>query len=174
MECLKVNDCPFSDQLASARFRAYQCATPARDRTQLLSIVAYVLFAVATIFTIARLVARLAGVGFGWDDFVAVASYAPLVGFFVAGYFTLQNGMGKEIWTLSLGDIVDFTKVGRNTVKVHGQADRNSGSTLPAYFTCLLSLAQKYHWSSFTSGLGQLLEVCGNFGGYPWACWELP
>ncbi|PPJ58358.1 hypothetical protein CBER1_04476 [Cercospora berteroae] len=110
MECLKVNDCPFSDQLASARFRAYRCATPARDRTQLLSIVAYVLFAVATSFTIARLVARLAGAGLGWDDFVAVASYAPLLGFFVAGYFTFQNGMGEEIWTLSLSDIVDFTK----------------------------------------------------------------
>ncbi|CAK1360879.1 unnamed protein product [Cercospora beticola] len=110
MECLKVNDCPFSDQLASSRFRAYRCATSTRDRSQLFSIVAYVLFAVATIFTIARLVARLAGAGFGWDDFVAVASYAPLVGFFVAGYFTLQSGMGKEIWTLSLRDIVDFTK----------------------------------------------------------------
>lgn len=165
MECLKVNHCPFSDQLASSRFRAYRCATPTRDRTQLLSIVAYVLFAVTTIFTIARLVARLAGAGFGWDDFMAVASYAPLVGFFVAGYFTLQNGMGKEIWTLNLGDIVDFTKVGRNVGKVNGQADRNSVFTLPAFCTCLLSSAPRYRWSSSISGHGQLLDRCGSFGG---------
>ncbi|KAF2207583.1 hypothetical protein CERZMDRAFT_119012 [Cercospora zeae-maydis SCOH1-5] len=110
MDCLQVNDCSFSDQLASTRFRASRCDTPTRDRSQLLSVVAYVLFALATLFTLARLASRIVGAGLGWDDFVAVTSYAPLVGFFVAGYFTLQNGMGKEIWTLRLGDIVDFNK----------------------------------------------------------------
>ncbi|KAM3423954.1 hypothetical protein BST61_g1347 [Cercospora zeina] len=110
MDCLKVNDCPFSDQLASTRFRASRCDPPTRDKSQLLSIVAYVLFATATLFTIARVASRIAGAGLGSDDLMAVASYAPLVGFFVAGYFTVQNGMGKDIWTLGLGNIVDFNK----------------------------------------------------------------
>lgn len=112
-ECLKTG-CSYSDQLEASRYRADTCDAPKRDRSQLVSIVAYVLFGIAAVCLLARLTARLpllGGAGYGWDDFMALLCLAPLTGLTVAIYYSVKHGEGKEIWTRNVDDVVNFHKV---------------------------------------------------------------
>lgn len=112
-ECLKTG-CSYSDQLEASRYQADTCDAPKRDRSQLVSIVAYVLFGIAAVCLLARLTARLpllGGAGYGWDDFMALLCLAPLTGLTVAIYYSVKHGEGKEIWTRNVDDVVNFHKV---------------------------------------------------------------
>lgn len=111
-ECLQTG-CSYSDQLEASRYRADTCDAPQRDRSQLVSIVAYVLFGIATVCLLARLTSRLpllGGAGYGWDDFMALLCLAPLTGLTVAIYYSVKHGEGKEIWTRNVDDVVNFHK----------------------------------------------------------------
>ena len=106
--------CPFPDQLEASKFQAETCNLPTRDRGQLLSIVAYVLYGVAGLCLLARLTARvssLGGSGYGWDDFMAVLCFAPLTALTVAIYYSVRYGEGRDVWTLGIGSIMKFHMV---------------------------------------------------------------
>lgn len=110
-----MTGCPYPDQLEASKFQAETCDPPTRNRGQLLSIVTYVLFAIAGFCMLARLASRsssLAGSGYGWDDFVAVLCFAPLTALTVATHFSVEYGEGRDIWTLEVEDVSRFHKVG--------------------------------------------------------------
>ncbi|USW53511.1 hypothetical protein Slin15195_G068300 [Septoria linicola] len=111
MACLQTSGCTFQDQLAASRFQADTCRSTPRDRSLVLSVVGYVLFAVAAVFTLAMLISRSSAFprgGYGWNDLVAAICFAALTVFFVAEYYAVMYGNGRDIWSLNLDDSMRF------------------------------------------------------------------
>lgn len=103
--CLMDSRCSFEDQLLATKFKAETCGQRVRNRGPLLSAVTYTLFAVATVFTIARALSRspkLVGVGFGSDDCTAFVSYILLIAMTAGDWFAIHYGQGRYIYTLSV------------------------------------------------------------------------
>lgn len=102
--------CPFSDRLAAIKFKASTCNRPVRNAGSIEALF-YVLYTVATLFTIARIASRLrrlGGAGFGWDDFAAILSYIPLTGLAICDHYVVHAGGGTDIWGLSVQNVHDF------------------------------------------------------------------
>ncbi|UJO18594.1 uncharacterized protein CLAFUR5_07119 [Fulvia fulva] len=75
--CL-VKSCQTQDQLKAQKFRADTCGLPVRDKSSVVRGLVWSLFAIATFFTIARLLSRwprLNGAGYHWDDWTLFALY---------------------------------------------------------------------------------------------------
>ncbi|SMR60331.1 unnamed protein product [Zymoseptoria tritici ST99CH_1E4] len=105
-----LDECPFSDQFYYSGTRAKICKTPVKSRGATLSGVAYALFGLATISTIARLVARwtrVGGHGYWWDDYAAILAYPFLVALTASQALAVQGGTGRDIWGLDLNDFKD-------------------------------------------------------------------
>ncbi|KAF2166244.1 hypothetical protein M409DRAFT_23436 [Zasmidium cellare ATCC 36951] len=103
--------CSFEDQLLATKFKAETCGQRVRNRGPLLSAVTYTLFAVATIFTIARALSRspkLGGVGLGSDDCTAFVSYILLIAMTASDWFAIHYGQGRYIYTLSVDSVSLF------------------------------------------------------------------
>lgn len=87
-----------------------------RNRGPLLSAVTYTLFAVSSIFTAARALSRtpqLAGAGFGWDDYTALAAYVLLTGMTAGDWFAIHYGKGRYIYTLDADSVSSFLFVSK-------------------------------------------------------------
>lgn len=102
--------CSFSDQLAAIKFQASTCDRSVRSVGSIEALF-FFLYAVATLFTIARVLSRLrrlGGAGFRWDDTAAVASYIPLTGVAICDHYAIRAGGGIDIWGLSVQNVHDF------------------------------------------------------------------
>lgn len=113
--CLTTNRCSFADRVAADRFQKVTCRASVRNRGPLLGIVAYVLFGVASVITVARVLARwskIGGTGLAWDDLAAVICYAPLTLLTVAEYYAVHHGYGKDIGGLTAMDTKNVALVG--------------------------------------------------------------
>lgn len=114
--CLLDAGCSFDDQLAAMKFKAETCGQQVRNRGPLLSAVTYTLFAVSTVSTIGRALSRtpkLGGAGFGWDDYMALASYVFLTGMTAGDWFAIHYGKGRYIYTLTADSIGSFLMVSK-------------------------------------------------------------
>lgn len=111
LETCILSSCPPDDQLAAAKFQANACNNPVRDRSSLVSSVTWSLFAVASLFTIARIFARwpvLRGAGYHWDDWTLFLCVPFAVAIAVAVTFDIKGGYGRDAWELNADQIEDF------------------------------------------------------------------
>ncbi|SMY20669.1 unnamed protein product [Zymoseptoria tritici ST99CH_1A5] len=103
-----------SDALTGLHFQADSCGWR-RDRNtgpenRRISIA---LFTLTTIFVVARCSSRwerLGGAGFWWDDAVAFICYIPIVAMFIAGQRMFDLGMGRDLWVVSIPDLLTWSK----------------------------------------------------------------
>lgn len=112
--CVKAN-CTLDEQLESKRLQARTCDLPVHDEQLRIAVVVYTLFAVAVVFTVARLLSRwrrLKGGGFWWDDLTVFTSSIAMVALVVDGYFAEKYGLGKDMWDLSAYQLTHFLEVG--------------------------------------------------------------
>lgn len=77
------------------------------------------MFTVATLFVIGRFLSRmprLGGSGYSWDDWTVLFCYALLVPTDLSCEFEVQNGLGMDMYMLSIGQIVTILKVFNQTL----------------------------------------------------------
>lgn len=111
--CVKAN-CTLDEQLESKKLQARTCDLPVHDEQLRIAVVVYTLFAVAVVFTVARLLSRwrrLKGGGFWWDDLTVFISSMAMVALVVDGYFAEKYGLGKDMWDLSAYQLTHFLEV---------------------------------------------------------------
>lgn len=102
------------DQLTAQRYQAETCDYPVRDRGGTLRAVLYSTFALATLFASFRCLSRmprLGGTGFSWDDLVLLTAYCMAVVMVGATELQVQNGSGRDEYTLTLKQITTYTYV---------------------------------------------------------------
>lgn len=97
--CL-VKSCQTQDQLKAQKFRADTCGLPVRDKSSVVRGLVWSLFAIATFFTIARLLSRwprLNGAGYHWDDWTLFALYPLAIVLLYAVNKDIDAGYGRDI-----------------------------------------------------------------------------
>lgn len=114
-----ISTCPtLADALAAQKFQADTCDFPIRNKSAMVEIIPYTLFAIATLSLFARFLSRwqrLQGAGFNYDDYLIILCYIPVIGMTVVAYFEARYGSGQDMWGLSIMDVRNFLLVSRRS-----------------------------------------------------------
>ncbi|KAJ0304007.1 hypothetical protein Brms1b_011424 [Colletotrichum noveboracense] len=102
-----LQGCNYEDALKTKNGSATMCGLPVRDESLKPPLVAGVGFALALVFFILRLCSALPGFGreLGWDDWTIIACVILTVPPTVFAFTLVDNGLGKDMWTLPLKNI---------------------------------------------------------------------
>ncbi|KAF4813504.1 Satratoxin biosynthesis SC1 cluster protein 4 [Colletotrichum tropicale] len=69
------------------------------------------LFGTVTVFFAMRILTKVIGLGtWGWDDWTISFSYLMMIAFLVATTLAKKEGIGRDIWTLNVGQITNFIR----------------------------------------------------------------
>ncbi|KAF7189497.1 Satratoxin biosynthesis SC1 cluster protein 4 [Pseudocercospora fuligena] len=107
------SNCTTSEGLAAQKFEADTCNMPVRDRGGLSRRLCWAMFTIATLFVFGRFLSRmrsLGGSGFWFDDYAVAICYALLVPTDVSCEIEIQNGLGMDMFRLSVGQIVEIMR----------------------------------------------------------------
>lgn len=124
--------CELPDYLAGQKSYAVTCDRPIRNKGPATRILNWAMFGVATIFIAGRFLGRqrsLGGSGYGWDDCewnstvpelgpyltfytgLALVAYVFLITTDVTSELEVQNGLGMDMYLISIAQIVELMKV---------------------------------------------------------------
>lgn len=120
-----ISRCPtLADALAAQKFQADTCDFPLRNKTAMLEIIPYTLFAIATLSLFARFLSRwqrLQGAGLSYDDYAIILCYFPVIGMTVVAYYEARYGSGQDMWERSISDVRNFLLVSALLMKMFKQ-----------------------------------------------------
>ncbi|SMQ55452.1 unnamed protein product [Zymoseptoria tritici ST99CH_3D7] len=104
----------WADVLSGLHYQADSCDSPTdRNKQPAVKKTGIALFVLSTLFIIARLASRWprwGGAGFGRDDGLAVICWLPILALTIAGLISLNLGLGRDLWTLSVSNVKDWAK----------------------------------------------------------------
>ncbi|KAJ4149932.1 hypothetical protein LMH87_010705 [Akanthomyces muscarius] len=105
-----LQKCTVQEALSVKNITDTVCDVPARDRSRKYTIVSNTLGIISALFVIQRFAYKLwAGLDFGWDDWfclITILSGIPATVF--NAHWLPQNGMGRDVWTLTPSQITKF------------------------------------------------------------------
>ncbi|KAF9878863.1 CFEM domain-containing protein [Colletotrichum karsti] len=102
-----LQGCNYEDALKTKNGSATMCGYPVRDDSLKPPLVAGVGFGLALVFYILRMCSALPGYGreLSWDDWTITACVVLTVPPTVFAFTLVDNGLGKDMWTLPLKNI---------------------------------------------------------------------
>lgn len=123
--CVLAN-CTLADRLPAQRFKADTCNEPVRDRGGLSRRLCWAMFVIATLLVLCRFLSRtpvLGGQGYSWDDWTVLFCYVLLVPTDVTAEIEVQNGLGMDMFMLSVDQIVTVLQVSAAKLKSLSDVD---------------------------------------------------
>ncbi|SMQ48824.1 unnamed protein product [Zymoseptoria tritici ST99CH_3D7] len=101
------------DLLEEIRFQGSSCDWTIHQDAGLTAKAILITFLIlATLIVSARLASRRSrwgGAGYRWDDGVAALIFIPIVGAFACGFGMIQNGLGRDVWTLTTPEVLRWS-----------------------------------------------------------------
>ncbi|CZT23154.1 uncharacterized protein RCC_08864 [Ramularia collo-cygni] len=103
--CILASGCNIAEAFASQASQADICHYPVRDRSPTIVVVGAILLTCAIAAAILRALARgtwSGGAGYGADDYVLFLCCLPLIGVTTAVYKAVMEGLGQDIYRLTI------------------------------------------------------------------------
>lgn len=104
-----AGNCTIPETLTTQNASLAYCGAPTRDRSDKYIISSITLAAIAAVFVVIRFAYKffIATIGFGLDDWLVLVAMITVVPSTAIIYVTTTNGLGKDIWTLTPGQITN-------------------------------------------------------------------
>ncbi|TDZ40084.1 Satratoxin biosynthesis SC1 cluster protein 4 [Colletotrichum sidae] len=110
IHCVRVQ-CSVQQALITKNSTWTDCGFTFHDEGSTIQWVPAFLFAVVTLFYGMRLATKWISLAtWGWDDWTISFAYLMMIAFLVATFLAKKEGIGRDIWTLEVGQITNFIR----------------------------------------------------------------
>ncbi|KAJ5513444.1 hypothetical protein N7463_002996 [Penicillium fimorum] len=109
LDCAESN-CTTKEFFTTKRLYQQECDITPLKGPPVVKVSTLIPFILATVFFVARLIAKSSGLagGWGWDDYTIIVSYIIGVAIYVMDIYMIRNGFGRNIWDLPFPTITRF------------------------------------------------------------------
>ncbi|KAK1962443.1 CFEM domain-containing protein [Colletotrichum sublineola] len=110
IHCVRVQ-CSVTQALLTKNETWRDCGFEYHDEGATIAWVPAFLFGIVTLFFVARLATKWMRLStWGWDDWTILFAYGMMVAFLTATMVGRREGLGKDIWALTVTQITNFVK----------------------------------------------------------------